>query len=57
MDMKKILNILTVFLVGWCAICAIGTYGTPLFAPYALAFSAWLIVMIERLFPSKHEHE
>lgn len=53
MDMKKILNWLTMFIVGWCVVCAIGTYGTPLFEPYVLALCAWTIVMIDRLFPTK----
>ncbi len=55
MDMKKIINLMTVFIVGFTAICAYGSYGTPLFQPYMLALSAWIIVMLERLFPTKHE--
>lgn len=53
--MKKILNFLVVLIVGFTLICAIGTYGTPLFNPYMLALCAWIIVMIDRLFPTKNE--
>lgn len=59
MDMifKRLLDVMVIFLVGSTVICAIGTYGTPLFNPYMMAAMGWVIVMMDRFFPSKPKND
>lgn len=49
MDMMgKLKFVCAMFIVGCCLLLTIVNWGTPLGAPYLLAFIGWLIVLIER---------